>query len=206
MNMKRNHFTLIPNFFIIVIVGFLITNCASSNGLIDRITVDEDIVHSTKRVEFEYTTRDYDNRTPLINRTQTLVKSIKENGEYIINVYDKLTLRAGDFRLEDSVYMIISNRVYPVTSKLFEYETYKNKSASTKKISTGDDDEVTVVTGYREDNRDIVRINYQLSDTMISAVKTADTVSFRYYAGPSMITIDVKDGELDAVKEVIRRD
>lgn len=201
--MKRHISTSIPNFLTLTIVGFLLTNCASSHKFVKRITVKDDIVHSAKRVELEYTLGDHDNRTPLIYVSQTLVKLIKENGESTINVYDKLTLIGGSFKLEDSVYMIINGSVYPIVPKLFEYDKYKNQSSSTKKISTGDDEEVEVVTGYQEYNRDIVRINYQLSDKIINAIKTANKVSFRYYAGPSMITVDIEDGLLKAVKEVI---
>lgn len=204
--MNKIDFTFVVNLLIIAIVGLLLSNCASSkNGLLDRIKVEEDIVHSIKRIRFEHTYRYYFSKTPLITLNQTYVKSIKENGKFTINVYDKLTLKAGDFRLEDSVFMIANRKVYAIAPQLFEYERIKKSSTSKKKVTTKDNDEIDVVTGYREDDRDIVRINYQLTDKMINAVKTADTVFYRYYAGPNMITINVQGEVLDAVKGVINK-
>ncbi len=201
--MKRNIvFNL--SLWIFITTAFLLANCSSSNGLIDRITFEEDIVHSTKRITFKHTHYFYFSKTPMIKMDQTFVKSIHENKKNTINVYDRLTLKAGYFQLQDEVYMIVKNKVYPITPKLFEHERFTHTSSSKKNITTSDDESIAVVTGYNEKERDIVRINYQLTEQMTAAIVTADTVSFRYYAGPHMITVDVKEDVLDAVKELIQ--
>ena len=184
-------------FQLLFLICFSLSGCYSP-----KIVVKEDIVFSTRRIELEYLCWDEDNRSPLINLEQSIVKEINRD-ETTIKVYDKLTMKSSGFKLEAKVFMIVDNKVYTMTIDYIEYEHAKNMIENTEEILQSDSTKVSVVTGYSESNKKITRFSYKLSDDLISSIKNSNEVIFRYYAGPSMLTVKLKNKQLIKLKELI---
>jgi len=181
------------------LISIMFIGCTSSN----RIVVQDDIVNSSKRLELRYLIRDFKKRSPLLYLEQQLVKEIKTDKKYSIKVYDILTLNSSSFKLEDKVFLIVDNSVFSMDLDIIEYENVKSFTSNTKDILTSDSTKVSVVTGYSENNNKITRFSYKLSEELINKIKTSKQVSIRYYAGPSMLTVRLKDKNLRKIKKLI---
>ncbi len=81
-----------------------------------------------------------------------------------------------------------------------EYEYTKSITEDTENILTSDSTSVSIVTGYSENNNKITRFSYSLSDEIVSKLKYSNLVLFRYYAGPSMLTVKLKNRNLSKLK------
>ena len=198
--MKKQFRTrILTSLLILSLICFIFSGCFSTG----KIVVQNDIVYSTKRIELKYIIRDYDRRSPLLYLEQSIIKEIKNNNETTIKVYDILGLTSSGFKLEDKVFMIVDSNVYPMAIDIIDYEHAKSITANTQEILTSDSTKVSVLTGYSENNEKITRFSYKLSDEMISKIKNSNQVLFRYYAGPSMMTVKLKNTYLRKVKKII---
>jgi hypothetical protein len=184
---------------IIVLALSIFSGCVSTN----RMVVEDDIVYSTKRIELKYLCKDYNRRSPLLYLEQSIIKEIKANKETSIKVYDILALTGSSFKLEDKVFLIVDKVVYPMAIDIKEYENAKSITANAEDVLTSDSTTVSVTTGYSENNRKITRFSYRLSDEIINKIKNSDEVIFRYYAGPSMLTVQLKNKYLRKFKILI---
>lgn len=182
-----------------VLISIMFIGCISTS----RIIVQDDIVNSSKRLELRYLIRDFNKRFPLLYLEQQLVKEIKSDNKYSIKVYDILTLNSSSFKLEDKVFLIVDKSVYPMALDIIEYDNVKSITSNTKDILTSDSTKVSVVTGYTENNNKITKFSYKLSEELINKIKTSKQVSIRYYAGPSMLTVKLKDKNLRKIKKLI---
>ena len=97
----------------------------------------------------------------------------------------------------------MDNEVFPMTLTKIENENSKTISENRSDVATSDSTTVSVVTGYSEDNRKITRFSYALSDEIINRIKTSQHVVLQYYAGPSMLKVNLKDKNLEKLKELI---
>ncbi|MDL2227401.1 hypothetical protein LJC30_00745 [Odoribacter sp. OttesenSCG-928-L07] len=186
---------------LLIILPLIFQSCITFTGIIE----EEDIVYSTKRVFFKHTGKDHTWRSPLESLEQTFVKEIKGNKNATYKVYDVLTLNSKSFRLEDKIFMIVDKDVFNVTIDNKEYEITKDINTNTSNILTSDSTKVSVVTGYSEENRKITRFSYCLTDEMVAKLKKANKVTFRYYAGPSMISVKLNNNELKKLKKLINK-
>jgi hypothetical protein len=168
-----------------------------------RIQSEEDIVYSSKRFTWNNTYFDHHNFSPLIMLEQSIVKEIKADKGVSYKVFDVLTLTDKSFKLEDKVYMIIDNNVYKMKLNEKEYQNEKNITEDQEDILASDSTKVSVVTGYSENNRKITRFNYKLNNDIVSKLRNAKQVLFRYYSGPSMITVELYEYNLDNLKKFI---
>jgi hypothetical protein len=196
---KRFRIAILFSGLILTLISFIFSSCFSSS----KIVVQNDIVYSTKRIELRYLCRDNDRRSPLLYLEQLIVKEIKSDNEESIKIYDILALTSSSFKLEDKVFLIIDSDVYPMIIDIIEYENAKSITPNTENILAADSTTVSVVTGYSENNKKITRFSYKLSEEIINKIKNSDQVLFRYYAGPSMLTVKLKDKYLRKFKKLI---
>ncbi|MDO8896857.1 MAG: hypothetical protein Q7V19_04345, partial [Bacteroidales bacterium] len=168
----------------------------------NRIFEEYDIVYSTKRLELKLAYPIKDPRSPITYMEQSIVKKITDN-ETVYKAYDALILTSLSFRLEDKVFLIIDNEVFPMVIEGKEDENSRTITEETADIATSDSTNISVVTGYSENNRKITRFSYQLTDNVIAKMRNADQVLFRYYLGPQMLTITLDDKKLKILKRLI---
>lgn len=187
--------------FIICLISFIFSGCYSPS----KIIVQDDIVYSTKRIEFSYIQRDRSFRSPLLYLEQSVVKEINSNQEATIKMYDLLALTSSGFNLDNKVFIIVDNSVCPEEIEVVEYEQAKSITPKTEEILKSDSTKVSVVTGYSESNKKITRFSYTLSEETIGKIKKADQISFRYYAGPKMLTIKMKSRYLRKLKKLVNK-
>lgn len=179
---------------------FLMTGCVITS----RIRVEEDVVYGSKRVKWDYVYLDRDRYSPLMTVTQSIVKEINEGKEATLRVYDVLSLNARSHKPEQKVFLIIDGKVFPMTLRTAEFNNFSSFSEDTNDILTSDSTKVTVVTGYTEDRQLIAKFSYDLSAEVIQSAETSNSVSFRYYAGPSMMTVSLNGKSLNRFKKFLR--
>jgi hypothetical protein len=190
---------------IYLLVTMLVCSIFQSCLSINKIIEENDIVYSTKRIELKYFCHDHNRLSPLLYLEQSVIKEIKANNEISYTVYDVLSLSSSSFKLENKVFIIIDNAVFPMTIDSKEYENSKTISENIEDVRTSDTTKVSVVTGYSENNKKITRFSYKLSDEIITMIKKSNQVFFRYYTGPSMLTVRLKEKNLRKIKYLINK-
>ncbi len=184
----------------VLVVSILITNSCS---VTNKIYEEKDVVYSTKRLELKLSYRRFERKSPIYYMEQSIIKEIASNNEAIYKVYDVLTLTSSSFKIEDKVFLIIDDEVFPMLLDFKEYENTKEISENTKNIMTSDSTNISVVTGYSINNRKITRFSYKLTDKVIEKLQKSDEVLFRYYSGPSMLTIPLRGKKINKLKQLI---
>ena len=195
---KPNYKLMVHLTWITIFLSFFLFSCKVTN----RIFEEYDIVYSTKRLELKLAYPIKDSRSPITYMEQSIVKKITDN-ETVYKAYDALILTSLSFRLEDKVFLIIDNEVFPMVIEGKEDENSRTITEETADIATSDSTNISVVTGYSENNRKITRFSYQLTDNVIAKMRNADQVLFRYYLGPQMLTITLDDKKLKILKRLI---
>ncbi|HNV51067.1 MAG: hypothetical protein WBH71_04065 [Bacteroidales bacterium] len=192
-------FGVIYQVMVIGVVCIMLSSCSTYN----KIYSDDDIVYSTKRFELKYYCKDRDRRTPIYFFTQSIVKEVDQNNNVSYRAYDVLFLISSSFKLDEKVILIIDNKPYPMVIDKIELENVKTISENTTDIQTSDSTTVSVTTGYSENNKKITRFSYKIPVSTIMEIKKANQISFRYYSGPSMITVKPKKLSIKKIKELI---
>ncbi|MDR2084622.1 MAG: hypothetical protein LBP67_06480 [Bacteroidales bacterium] len=196
MKNKINIKTIIT--LMVITIPFIFQSCIMSS----RIIQESDVVYSTKRVSFRHTTKDRNRKTPLLYLDQTFVKEIKGNKE-TYRVYDALNLASRGFKLDDKVFLIADGEIFNINIENKEYEFSRRISENKSDVMTADSTTISVVTGFSEDNRKITRFSYKLTDDMVSKIRNSNQIIFRYYAGPSMISVKLRNNDLKKLKKLI---
>jgi len=168
-----------------------------------KIYIENDLAFSSKRIKWEYTYYSQLRKSPLIYMEQSIIKEIKPNNQISYKVYDVLVLSDESFKLEDNVYLIIDDEAMPMDIENKEFEQTKSISTNNKEILTSDSTKVSVVTGYSENSRKIVRINYILKNDVIEKIKKAKHIIFQYYSGPDMITLELEGLNFEELKRAL---
>jgi hypothetical protein len=184
---------------VFILICTVFQSCVPSNKIIEQ----DDVVYKTKRIELSYMIRDVQFRSPLLYLKQSVVKEIKAYGTISYKVYDILTLTSSSFTLEDKVFLIVDNAVFPMVLEDKEFENTKTLTENKKDLLTSDSTTVSVVTGYSENDKKIARFSYRLNDEIVDKIKQSNEVIVRYYSGPSMISVPLNPKNLTQLKELI---
>lgn len=180
------------------LVGIMLSACSTYN----KIYTEDDIVYSTKRFELKYDYKNRSRRMPFYF-TQSIVKEVDKNNNVSYQAYDVISLTSSSFRVDEKAILIIDNKPYPMEIDKIELENVKTISENTTDIQTSDSTTVSVTTGYSENNKKITRFSYKIPVSTIMEIKKANQISFRYYSGPSMITVKPKKLSIKKIKELI---
>jgi len=199
--MKTAYFKLTPSSIgLAIFLTFILTSCI----LTPKIYEKHDIVYSTKRFELQFNYPNHNERTPVINMQQSIIKEISKT-ETTYKVYDVLVLKSLSHKVEEKVFLIIDREVFPMKLESIEYENTKNLVEKTENIETSDSTSISVITGYSENNRKITRFSYKLPDEVIPKIQNAKKVYFRYYSGPDMLTMTLEMNKLNKLKQLINK-
>ena len=183
-----------------ILITFSLFSCKVTN----KIYETNDLVYSSKRMELKLEYNKEERKSPLISMKQSIVKEISDK-ETSYHVYDVLILTSYSYKLDDKVFLIIDDEVFPMSIESKEFANSREVSEKTEDIMTSDSTTMSVVTGYSEYNRKITRFSYCLPEHVISKIKSSNQILFRYYAGPDMITVQLQKRKLDKLKELINR-
>jgi hypothetical protein len=195
---KANGRVIIHSIWITIIISFFLLGCGVTNRIIEK----NDIVYGAKRLELKFVYQWQERRSPITYMEQTVVKEITNSGTNY-QVFDAVTLKSSSFNLEDKVFLIIDNEVYPMVIERKELEGTRDIDEKKEDIKTSDSTRVSVVTGYSLNNRKITRFSYTLSESVVARIKSADRVSIRYYTGPEMLTVKLRAKRLRKLKKLI---
>lgn len=190
---------------ILIVILFSFSSCMTiqKRGLI----VEDDLVKSSKRIKKEFYYQNVlEKNSGLISVKQTILKELMPNAEPIYTFYDKLTLSSDSYRIENKIYLILENDIIPILIEAQETDILSKISEDTGSIKTSDSTQVTVVTGYSQNDRKIIKIKYTVDPDIIKKMNNSSEVKFRYYAGPNMITIRLKGSNLRNLKKLIAMD
>lgn len=169
-----------------------------------RLYEEHDLVKSTLRFRQEYYFNEVaERRTPFLNLHKTMLKEVAANGQAMIRVYDHLSLTLGSFRPDNTVYLIVDGQVFPFESLDPEQNIQTHISEDRKDVLTADSTRVSVVTGYSTTQSRQVRYHYVITPELMNKMQHARAIAFRYYAGPSMMTVEVGPKNLKNIKKLI---
>jgi hypothetical protein len=171
----------------------------------NRIRSEEDIVFHAKRHTLTYNRvdrKEIRRHSPLLSLEQSIVKETKD-GKTSYTVYDILSLKSNSFNIDKKAFLIADKKAFEMELQKIESDFARSLSEDTKNVLTSDSSTVSVVTGYSEINRKIVRFSYSWSDETLAAIKNADQIRMRYYSGPNMITVTLKRKNLRKIKQLI---
>lgn len=181
---------------------FTLSGCFTTN----RILTKSDIVRGTKRyeVDFEYKHLGLVSRTPISSMEQSLVKEIG-NGTVTYSVYDALTLSSRSYKLNEEVYVIVDeDEVFPMKIESLESDRI-NDFKQENQVLLSDSTDVSVVTKVSSEESKITRFGYKFPEELIERIQDAQLVQFRYYSGPDMITLKMKNNKLNKMKKLIEK-
>jgi hypothetical protein len=189
-------------FVIPFLMLFLFQGCMLFRGII----VEEDVVQSSKRVRANFEYRNARERySPLVSVVQTIVKEAKTNAPSQIKIYDRIRLNINSFKLDDKVYLIIDKAPYPGKLEKIEFERETKFEEKRKDVLTADSTKVSVVTGYNNNENNVYKLTYTIDEQVVEKIKHCNSLQFRYYAGPDMITTNMSHFELETLKLLLER-
>lgn len=168
------------------------------------IQINNDSVKGVKQIRREFTyanVMEWD--SPFMSNTQTIVKEIDKNNVQSYTIYENLKLKINSFDLEQTVYLIIGEKSYPIKIEMQENTIRHDFSENTKSILTADSTKITVVTGYTNVNWRNITYSYNLPSQVISEILNAQEIRFRYYAGPVWMTTRLSGLSLKRLKQLI---
>jgi hypothetical protein len=177
----------------------LLQGCVLPN----RIIEEDDLVYDTHRKSLTLNFNDRNRRSPMLFLKKSFVKESNANQPVTLKVYDVLTMSGSGFNLEDRVFLIIDEVVFPITLSTKELEHTTRIDESREDVKTSDSTSVSVVTGYSTNNLKITRLHYSLSTEITTKIQEAKSIMFRYYAGPEMVTISIKNNKLKKLRQLL---
>ncbi|HMM11991.1 MAG TPA: hypothetical protein PKE03_07855 [Bacteroidales bacterium] len=203
MKMNGNSFCklVISALFAVVVI----TSASCGFYFRSRLYEEHDIVKNSLRFRQEfYFNEVVERRTPFLGLHKTMLREVDADGTEILKVYDRLSLALGSFKPKNTVYLIIDGQVFSCESIDAEQDVLSNISEDKKDVLTADSTKVSVVTGYSSSQSRLIRYSYFISPEVISKMQNAESIAFRYYAGPSMMTVTVGPANLKNIKKLLR--
>lgn len=200
---NNSHKQKMKAIFIGLFALIMLQGCSYTN----RITEVNDMVYSSKRIEWRTIYRDYNRKSPLLFVEQSVIKEIKNDKSLSYQVFDILNLSGSSFRVEDKVFVIVDNEVFPMLIENKEYDNVTNID-DMEDIVTDDSSGISVVADFSElssTNRKIARFSYELTGEIIDKIYNSEQVAFQYYSGPDLLTVKLKNHKLKKFKCIIDR-
>jgi len=192
-------------FFLALLTAVGITLSSCGFYFRTRLYEEHDIVKNTLRFRQEYYFNEVaERRTPFLHLHKTMLKEVAADGQAVIKVYDRLSLTLGSFRPESTAYLIVDGQVFPFESLDPEQDIQTHIAEDRKDVLTADSTRVSVVTGYSTIQSRQVRYLYVITPELMNKMQHARAIAFRYYAGPSMMTVEVGPKNLKYIKKLIR--
>ncbi|MDW3195389.1 MAG: hypothetical protein R8G66_23635 [Cytophagales bacterium] len=193
--------------FRLLCLSLLLTSCYSLQ-VTDGIQVREDIARGSTRLEWDIVYYfPIEPGTPLVKMYQSVVKEIDQDNESFYQFYDLLLFRPGSHELEKEAYLILDDRiVVTLDIDAFHRELSTKIDEETGKALNDDQEEISVVTGYSQITRKNYKVEYNLSQKVMDMVMDAESIQFRYYAGPDMITLPLSGYRLRQLKSLVALD
>lgn len=188
----------------VIILGAGLTLFVSACSLINRISVVDDRVSSSKIVRFDNTYYNHSRRSPMLYQNQSLIREIRPDGKTTTAVYDILALTLESFRIEPVVYLLTDKEV--ISIKLSPAEPELNSNFNPQSLNRPLDGRFNTLmaSGNIADNKRFTMINFELTPAIIEKIKETKKLSFRYYAGPHSITSKVSSFDLKKIKKVLQ--
>ena len=182
-----------------ILFVMMLQGCSLFNTIIE----EHDIVYNTHRKSLTLKLEDRNRLSQSLYVEKIFVKETSAEQTVSVKVFDVLKMSGAGFNLEDRIFLIVDEEVFPLTinSKELEHTSYIDEDR--EDIKTSDSTSVSVVTGYSTNNRKITRLNYSLSKEIIAKIQNAENISFRYYAGPRMSTITILRSDLKKLKKLL---
>jgi len=188
---------------LLVLIISLTCNSCFNKKIYNEIFTAKDVVYNTQRYELKHYLYPEGDRNAVKLMIQDLVKEVDSTGITTFTAYDYLELSATSYDLEEKVFIIIDEVAFPMVVDRIELDDIRETKENTSDILTADSSNVSVVTSYSVNNKKIVRIKYEIPETVLEKIKNSQKFTFRYYSGPNMITIPPRTISREKILELI---
>ena len=180
-------------------ITLLFVRCTLST----TISSQYDEVLNTERQRYDAVFSKNEIREQEYSQTVSIVKERNSNGEFVYTMYDVITMPYGSFELSDKMYIVIDKKVIEMNNTTLENGVFTKLNENTSSIMKADSSKVDVVTGYSEQHLKTYKMTRILDNEIIERILEANDVYLRYYAGPNLITSEIKSYKLGALKRMI---
>lgn len=180
-------------------IALLFVRCSLST----TISSQHDEVLNTERQRYDAVFSKNEIREQEYSQTVSIVKERNSNGEFVYTMYDVITMPYGSFELSDKMYIVIDKKVVEMNNTTLENGVFTKLNENTSSIMKADSSKVDVVTGYSEQHLKTYKMTRILDNEIIERILEANDVYLRYYAGPNLITSEIKSYKLGALKRMI---
>ena len=100
------------------------------------------------------------------------------------------------YPLEDSIYFILGDEVFPFALSREKSAVYRYQTPQTEKVLLTDSTEMEVITGIKENSQRVELFDYEVGKKAIELIASGRTFSYRYYIGAHSMTIYPTASEL----------
>ena len=142
-------------------------------------------------------------RSPLESNSKHFYKATNQNGVTNYYVYEILKFNLTSLPINDTIYLITDTEILPIKTQKLEIFAKMERTPIKEDIEESDSTTTSVITGYNEEYKQIQKIKYQLHDKEIEAIKNTESLKFRYYSEPEMITIKINRISLNKIQRFI---
>jgi len=165
---------------------------------------EDDDVKRSKRARLEMVhNNDEEPRTPFLDLKQTLLVEKNRGEPLTIRMYEVLNLSQEAFALEDSLYLIIDKRAHVVKMQGKAVNGLNSLETSTETVMKNDDSTVDVISGFSQTQINQYKFSYEIDNRLARRIASCRQLSFRYYAGPHMMTVKLSANELARLKRIV---
>ncbi|MBN2766318.1 MAG: hypothetical protein JXR27_08095 [Paludibacteraceae bacterium] len=169
------------------------------------ISSQYDDVLNIERHRYDATFNKNERNEQTYSQNISILKERNNNGEMIYTMYDIISLPYESFNLSDKMYIVIDKKVIELNNKTLENGVFTKFDEETSSIMKADSSKVDVVTGYSEQHLKTYKMTRILDSEIIERISGAKDVYLRYYAGPNLITSEIKSYKLGALKRMIQK-
>lgn len=140
--------------------------------------------------------------TPHRSLQQTLLKQ-QNDARFSLKMYDELILSDRHASLEDTVYYLINNKVFPIYIDKIDVITEENFQTTSRTEEDIDDNSIEVTTNHTNEVVYNYRLEYVIPEELLDEMLKAKSLRFRYYSGPYMMTYKLKGSGYKSLKRYL---
>ncbi len=191
----------IKTYALVLFASFFLMSCSSS-----KIFVENDIVKGTQKTKLtlSYSYNQLKRNQAIYWQNLIFTQEKDKNGLNTYMIYDIITRPSAAYDLDPKAYLVIDKDVFELENMKVENNYYVIKNEIKEEIMTADSTKTEVVTGYNENQNKTIRMLHPINSEIVNRLQQADEISFRYYAGPHMITTNIRHRDLIKIRKVFQ--
>jgi hypothetical protein len=182
---------------LLLIILFFLNSC----GYKETIVYQNDEYRKTQNAYVKIYESTDEKITDILSGRFTFALEKKQQKE-TYKIYTTIHRSSGSFALLDTFYMILDNKIYEKYIEKRDIKLRHKTVENTENMQINDSTTINVVTGISSETWKEEQFLIELNKQQIHEILNSDTISFRFYSGPSFGTIHLIERNLYLIKEL----